>query len=219
MRVTLPRYPDLETRSSPGAVALTTGPRAGLSDDSSAGLRATGYAIVFDSETVIADEFRELVRPEAVTRHLATGPDIKVCWNHEPDNVLGTTRSGTARLTVDARGVRFDAELDPDDPTAQAARQKLVRGKITGSSFTFRVRRELWHPPATRGGLPLREITDLDLFECGPVTWPAYPSTSAHARTTSPATTTPTPKAAVVNARERARLAAAEAQLASLRRK
>jgi hypothetical protein len=57
----------------------------------------------------------------------------------------------------------------------------IARGDVDGCSFAFKV------PPggdSWQDGLtcPVRTVSDLDLFDCGPVTYPAYPATSVAAR-------------------------------------
>jgi hypothetical protein len=59
-----------------------------------------------------------------------------------------------------------------------------------GASFRFGVRGEDWKAPARAtpsnpNKLPERTITDVDLYEFGPVTFPAYASASAGMRSTT----------------------------------
>ena len=171
---------ELERRNSPAGPGAPVDLRSGTRGEG----RAVGYGALFNSETVIGNEFREVIRPGTFDRYLAKAPDIAICFNHDPSRLIGTTKSGTATVTIDDRGVKYDAELDPSDPDAVALRAKLQRGKVRGSSFTFRVTRDgqKWHAPTSRGGLPLREIVQAELYELGPVTFPAYPTTSAAVR-------------------------------------
>jgi phage head maturation protease len=53
---------------------------------------------------------------------------------------------------------------------------------VSGSSFGFIVRAEEWQEPKDRRDLPLRTVTDAELFDVSPVTYPAYPQTSVTAR-------------------------------------
>ena len=53
------------------------------------------------------------------------------------------------------------------------------RGEITGSSFGFIVTNE---EVRREGNLVIREITDVELFDVGPVTYPAYQATSQRNR-------------------------------------
>ncbi|ROP36280.1 HK97 family phage prohead protease [Saccharothrix texasensis] len=61
---------------------------------------------------------------------------------------------------------------------------------VYGSSFRMRVIKEEWNEEPGRSdhnpeGLPERTITEIRLFEFGPVTWPANPDATAGLRSTS----------------------------------
>ncbi len=89
--------------------------------------------------------------------------------------MLGRTRSGSLRLTEDARGLAFDLDL----PDTQAGRDVLAlaeRGDVGGMSFGFTVRDQ------HRKG-DWRELRAVELLEVSVVsTWPACPGTVVRAR-------------------------------------
>jgi uncharacterized protein len=64
----------------------------------------------------------------------------------------------------------------------------VKRGDVAGASFTFRVPDggDHWVSPTWR------ELTDLDLFEAGPVVTPAYTETAVGLRDTRPRHVAPT---------------------------
>lgn len=142
-----------------------------------------GYAAVFydpaDPGTAFRlwDDVEERIMPGAFDKAIA-GDDVRALFNHCADFVLGRSKAGTLRLSADAKGLRY--EIDP--PDTQAARDVLAmlrRGDISGSSFGFRERsRTLRESP----GLYVIELNDVELFDVGPVTYPAYPATAAAAR-------------------------------------
>ena len=51
--------------------------------------------------------------PNAFDRALAESDDVRGLFNHDPDNLLGRTSSGTMRLSVDKKGLLY--ETDPGD--------------------------------------------------------------------------------------------------------
>ncbi len=105
----------------------------------------TGYAAVFDRETDIAGLFREVIRPKAFSAALLRRDDVRALFNHNPDFVLGRTRSGTLRLTQDDRGLKYD--IDPPTATwVTDLRASIKAGDISQSSFAFRVHQERWIP-------------------------------------------------------------------------
>jgi len=137
-----------------------------------------GYAALFDVISEDLGFFREMIRPGAFTRTLKESADVRALWNHEPIYVLGRTRSGTLKLEEDARGLRYDI-TPPETQWAQDVIVTMRRGDVNQSSFSFRTISEEWG--SDEKGI-LRSLTDLDLLDVSPVTFPAYPQTSAQVR-------------------------------------
>jgi len=142
-----------------------------------AGNVISGYAARFGDETVIAGEFRERLAPGAFTRTLRERPDVTALLDHDSGRVLGRTTAGTLTLREDRIGLFFSLDVDPTTPEGQTALGTVGRQDVKGCSFGFRVQSEAW----TDGGdkLPLRTLTDVDLFEVTLTYNPAYPTTSA----------------------------------------
>lgn len=138
------------------------------------GRRLEGYAALFGTEARIGST-TETIRPGAFKNALAG--DILALADHDPARVLARTRSGTLRLSEDARGLAFDLDV----PETQAGRDLLAlaeRGDLGGMSFGFRVPKggESW--TGNR-----RELRAIDLREISVVSaWPAYPQTTVQAR-------------------------------------
>lgn len=142
----------------------------------------SGYAAVFNEETVIAGVFREKIAPGAFSAAV-TSDDVRALFNHDPNYVLGRTTNGTLSLKEDKRGLFYDVELNPDDPDAVRVKAKIQRGDVSGSSFGFIVEEDSWdESEMKRGKLPLRTIRKASLFDVSPVTYPAYPQASVSAR-------------------------------------
>jgi len=142
----------------------------------------SGYAAVFDSHSEDLGyfcELREEIDPHAFDSVMASNPDVRAFFNHDPNMVLGRTTAGTLRLSVDARGLQY--EIDP--PDTQVARDLMVsmrRRDITGSSFGFVCKRDQWTD--NPDGSVTRRILEFDqLLDVSPVTFPAYPASSSEA--------------------------------------
>lgn len=154
----------------------------------------TGYAAVYWRKGDPGTEYRLL--PDLVERIMPGAfktavqeDDVRSMLNHSPAFLLGRSSSGTARFTEDKIGLRF--EVDPPNTEAGRTAVELVgRGDVDGASFQF-----LAHGRAKRGRvvwveekdsegrtLDIREIHELELFEGGPVDFPAYEGTSAQLR-------------------------------------
>jgi HK97 family phage prohead protease len=137
----------------------------------------SGYAARFGDETVIAGEFREKLAPGAFARTLREKPDVVALLDHDSGRVLGRTSAGTLTLREDRIGLWFSLDVDTSTPEGQSALGTVGRQDIKGCSFGFRVRAEEWQDGGDR--LPLRIITDLDLYEITLTAFPAYETTSA----------------------------------------
>ena len=143
----------------------------------------SGYAALYNRETTIAGLFREQIAPGAFRTAVDGDDDVRALFNHDPNLVLGRTKSGTLSLRSDAKGLRYDIQLNPEDPEAVSVRAKIKRGDVSGSSFGFRVTEDDWDDsPTKKGKLPMRTIRSVELFDVSPVTYPAYPQTSVTAR-------------------------------------
>jgi HK97 family phage prohead protease len=170
----------IERRFTKGAKVRAKG------DDAKPGL--TGYAAVFGQDYVIYDSksFRmvERIKPGTFTRAIDEEQDVRGLFNHSADNVLARTTNSTLQLVQDTKGLAFDLDLDTRTHIAQDVRCFVDRGDVTGCSFAFSVRKQTWTETEEDGFTTYqREIEDVDLFDVGPVTYPAYDATSVSART------------------------------------
>ncbi|EIG56231.1 phage prohead protease, HK97 family [Bradyrhizobium sp. WSM1253] len=139
--------------------------------------------MVFGDETVIAGEFRERIAAGAFTRTLKEKPDVVMLLDHDSGRVLGRTAASTLSVREDRVGLYFSLTVDPTTPEGRTALGTVSRQDVGGCSFGFRVRAEEWEDGGDR--LPLRTITDLDLFELTLTAFPAYPTTTAAMRSTA----------------------------------
>ncbi len=146
----------------------------------------SGYAAVFHrsddprTQCAIADGVVERIRPGAFDRALREAHDVRALYNHSPDNLLGRTSSGTLRLSVDSRGLRYEVDFDPKDSDHQRVLVKIERGDLTGSSFAFRASAVTWED--NQGEDSIRWVEDVTLYDVGPVTYPAYSATTTGLR-------------------------------------
>jgi len=149
--------------------------------------RLTGYAALYDTETVIGGLFREVIAPGAFRSALQRGDDVRALFNHDPNVLLGRASNGTLRLAEDGVGLRYEVDL-PDTQAGRDLWTLVERGDITQSSFAFAVDDEVWE----RGdALGLRVVKDVRLFDVSPVTYPAYSETSVLARSAAAAVAAP----------------------------
>ena len=64
---------------------------------------------------------------------------MRCLFNHDPNNLLGRTKSGTLTLAQDDKGLQYDCDLDPNTSVATDVYAMAKRGDLDGSSFAFQV--------------------------------------------------------------------------------
>jgi len=157
---------------------------------SGSGNSITGYAAVFNSP-YDSGYFIETIKPGAFSRALREQQDVRCLLNHDPNCLLGRSKAGTVFLSEDAKGLYFNCEL-PENTTGKDVRASIARGDLDGGSFSFRVGdmgRQQWREGKDKNGKTrsYRDILDIEeLFDIGPVTWPAYSTTSVGVRSLFP---------------------------------
>lgn len=144
-----------------------------------------GYAAVFHDQRDPGTEYGlfeeqglrvvERIAPGAFDRALAEGDDCRCLLNHNQDVILGRTTSGTLRLAVDRKGLRYSADL-PGNSWGRDVAAMLGRADLDGSSFGFIVEQESW---VDDGDTVVRIVESARLLDVGPVTFPAYRATEA----------------------------------------
>lgn len=103
----------------------------------------TGYAILFGVPSAPLydwedEEAREVIAPEAVTKELLDGCDIKMTMFHDRQLILARSKNGagTLKYGVDDKGVYFEFEA-PNTVDGDKALELVRRGDISGCSFAF----------------------------------------------------------------------------------
>ena len=141
-----------------------------------------GVASVFNSESRDLGGFTEVIDRHAFDDVLESNPDVTCLWNHNSDDLLGRTSSGTLRLWTEDDGLHY--EVDPPNTTlGNDMRELLKRGDVNGSSFAFTVddNDQTWED--RDDGSTLRTIKKVSgLFDCSLVTVGAYDEASVALR-------------------------------------
>lgn len=159
-----------------------------------------GYAAVFDAPTRIDSwegTFDEVIARGAFKRTLnARKPVLQ--FDHGHDARTGSVPIGAIEdIREDEHGLFVCARLFDND-VVEPIRQAIEGGAIDGMSFRFRVIRDEWRDatgktvkdsdladllwaPGDRGPVQ-RLIREVELFEAGPVVFPAYQATTVGVR-------------------------------------
>jgi uncharacterized protein len=156
-----------------------------ITEESNGTKKLTGFAAVYHKlsqnlgpQPGLPKGFREQIHHQAFDKVLKTA-DVRGLRNHEPDNLLGRTKSGTMRLeSVGKKGLRYEIDVPPT-VVGRDTVELVNRRDLDGSSFSFLVDEggDEWDDstdPPTRTVHSIR-----DLFDVGPVTYPAYLDSTA----------------------------------------
>lgn len=136
--------------------------------------RIDARAILFDSWSVDLGGFRERMMPGSVT----LDGDLVALFDHDTSMVLGRTSAGTMEVRQDAAGVAFTA-YPPETTWAKDLRVSMERGDIRGCSYRMMVEEDDWY---VRDGMVCRDIKKASISELTVTSMPAYPETTAEAR-------------------------------------
>lgn len=136
--------------------------------------RIVGRAVPFGELSLDLGGWREIIDEGAFD----IAGDIRSLWQHDMSMVLGRTTAGTMTLTTDARGIYTDI-TPPETQWARDAVVTMRRGDVDGFSFGFYVLEDDWM--VTNREI-VRRVIRGELLEVSPITFPAYPTTSAQVR-------------------------------------
>ena len=128
-----------------------------------------GYAFVYETRTDIGEFTEEIARGAADD---VMNNDVRALFNHDPNIVLGRTKSGTLKISSDERGLRYQIKFNPNDSDHVNLRERIMRGDVSESSFAFRKKTDKWE---MRDGRKHRTVTKFQrLVDVSPVTYAAY---------------------------------------------
>lgn len=147
-----------------------------LRKDEEGSVHIEGLGIVFNELSEDLGGFQERILPEAMD-----GVDLSDVYsfiNHDPNLVMGRTKSGTMEVEVRSDGVHYRVR---PPKSALTYIENIERGDIDGSSFSFRIAQggDSWEE-RDGGQVPLRTIKKFSAIkEIGAVVGPAYTQTSS----------------------------------------
>jgi HK97 family phage prohead protease len=147
------------------------------------GLTLEGYAAVFDAPTRIKNawegDFTETIKRGAFARAVRESTKPKVQFDHGQHPLLGSIPiAAVASMREDDKGLFISARVH-DNWLTEPVRDAIKSGAIDGMSFRFAPTADGEEWDATREN---RTLTDVNLFEFGPVVFPAYQGTELSLR-------------------------------------
>ena len=136
-----------------------------------------GYAAVVGKFSQDLGGFYEQIAPDAFNAVLSQ--DVRALVNHDANKLIGRSKSGTLRMSTDLLGLRVEIDL-PDTQVGRDTAEDIRRGDMDGMSFSFVADADSWD---NSGAVPIRTLLKVrDLYDVGPVVFPAYTDTSAALR-------------------------------------
>ena len=171
--------------------------------------KIVGYAARFNQLSDVLGNFREQILPGFFDGIEAD--DVRALFNHDPNYVLGRSTAGTLKLAQDSEGLAVEI-IPPDTTWARDLMKSIQRGDVTQMSFAFTVAENGDKWEKVDGNWIRTLIRKGHVYDVSPVTYPAYPQTSAAVRskleTLQQTDTSPQEQAAPGGAEVQARQAA-----------
>ncbi len=145
-----------------------------------------GYAATFNTPSrpidgyaasAMGGPFIEQVAPSFF--NLSQGldwPDVIATYNHDPNMLLGATRSNTLRLAIDSIGLNYECDLPA---CREDTWQAVERGDVGSSSFKFIATANTWD---FAEGMPKRTLLSGKLLDVSAVNVGAYASAWVNVR-------------------------------------
>ena len=157
------------------------------SDDATR-LEFTGYASITERAYEMHDMFGpydEEVAADAFDETLArAGLDVPLVLDHDSLRRIARTLNESLRLSVDAMGLRVEADLDPSDVDVAYIVPKMRSGLIDEMSFRFRIDAGSWNEDYTKFRI---ERVDIHRGDVAIVGYGANPFTAGSGIRSAPA--------------------------------
>ena len=128
------------------------------------GLFLRGYVNKTGEESQLlrskSGSFVEKIQKGCFKRAIESAEKVDLLFNHDVNNLLGSTKNGSLKLVEDDIGLRFECELVPTS-LGRDIYEMVRSGLIDGMSFGFSDPVSKWEMRSD--GVYLREIQDLKL--------------------------------------------------------
>lgn len=149
-------------------------------------IRTVAGEIKYNTESEVmsdwyGDKFVEEIAAGAFDESLKVRA-VKALWSHRTEQVLGSTKSSTLRLSSDQSALSFEMDL-PNTTAGNDAYECIKRGDVDGVSFGMIPTKDKWSVIERDGGkIYKRSILQADLYEISPTAFPAYPANEVACR-------------------------------------
>ena len=146
----------------------------------------SGYAAVFEKESVNLGGFTEIIHRGAITYETINNSDVFATLDHDTSYIVARSRNGkgSLQLSIDDNGLYFEFEL-PQTEKGNEIRSYLERDEINQCSFCFTLdvndkEAQKW---SIRNNMQYREIFKIEkLYDIALCFQPAYPDAQVSLR-------------------------------------
>ena len=138
-----------------------------------------GYAVVFNQSADMGWFTEEIDRDAFAETDMS---NVYLLFNHDENNVLAGTSNGSLKMRIDDRGL-FQISNIVDTSIGEDTLKLVKNGLINKMSFAFSIDEnggEEWISGSEKDHRIIKKINRL--YDVSLVTYPAYPQTSAYAR-------------------------------------
>lgn len=143
------------------------------------GTRTITASIPYNSPSVDLGGFTEIIAPGAFTSALEPDADVLCLRDHDSKLLMGRTKSHTMTLQDTPAGLVYTCTL-PNTTSGQDLAESIARGDLDATSFGFTTTADKW--AADDSGNVVRTLVSVELLECSPCSFAAYPESSVSIR-------------------------------------
>jgi len=141
-----------------------------------------GLGVPYGRKSEDMGGWREVIAKGAATNSVANN-DIALLWQHDQTQPISRVSANRAALVLEERSTGVWFEQDASAFTEYQL-DKMADGVVHQMSFGFYAEEQTWDEEAKP---VMRTISQMNLLELSPVTFPAYPSTKVALRSAAAA--------------------------------
>jgi HK97 family phage prohead protease len=150
--------------------------RIATADD---GTRTITASIPYNSPSVDLGGFTEIIAPGAFASALEPDADVLCLRDHDSKLLMGRTKSHTMTLQDTKAGLVYTCTL-PNTTSGNDLAESIARGDLDATSFGFTTTEDKW--AADDEGNVIRTLVSVNLLECSPCSFAAYPAANVSIR-------------------------------------
>jgi len=138
-----------------------------------------GYIAKYNSRSQYMG-FYEEIKKGAFDNTISDGHNITALFNHDYNQLLGSTDNKTLILTTDDIGLRFSLKVNENISYFRDIFELIKSGECRGCSFGFKCNKDAWS--YDEAGIDLRYLYEIDISEVTLTPYPVYKDSEVSCR-------------------------------------